>query len=67
VWSYHAHLDAIGRNAGDVVFIGDNAECDYFGPREAGIESYLIAARPVSGVSELHRLTHLYQLIERLH
>ena len=63
---YLAHLDAIGAAAGDVVFVGDNPECDYFGPRAVGIEAFLIAARPVSGVAERHRLAHLYQLAERL-
>jgi len=63
---YLAHLDAIGAASGDVVFVGDNAECDYFGPRSVGIEAFLIAVRPVSGVAERHRLAHLYQLPERL-
>ena len=63
---YRAHLEAIGARASDVVFVGDNPECDYFGPRAAGIEAFLIAARPVSGVAERHRLAHLYQLSERL-
>jgi putative hydrolase of the HAD superfamily len=63
---YRAHLEAIGADAGDVVFVGDNPECDYFGPRAVGIEAFLIAARPVSGVAERHRLAHLYQLSERL-
>jgi len=63
---YRAHLDAIGVAARDALFVGDNPQCDYFGPREVGIEAYLIAPRPVSGVPERHRLAHLYQLIERL-
>jgi len=63
---YLAHLECIGVAARDAVFVGDNAQCDYFGPRASGIESYLIAPRPVSRVSERHRLAHLYQLIERL-
>ncbi len=63
---FHAHLDAIGVDVGDVVFVGDNAECDYFGPRAVGIEAFLISARPVAGVAERHRLAHLYQLTERL-
>lgn len=63
---YRAHLDALGIAAADAVFVGDNPQCDYFGPRAVGIEAYLIAQRPVSGVPERHRLAHLYQLIERL-
>ena len=63
---YQAHLDAIGADVGDVVFVGDNPECDYFGPRAVGIEALLISARPVPGVAERHRLAHLYQLTERL-
>jgi len=63
---YLAHLDAIGASVGDVVFVGDNPECDYFGPRAVGIEAFLIASRPVTGVAERHRLVHLFQLSERL-
>lgn len=63
---YLAHLDAIGVSAGDVIFVGDNPECDYFGPRAVGIEAFLVAPRPVTGVPERHRLAHLYQLSERL-
>jgi putative hydrolase of the HAD superfamily len=63
---YLAHLDAIGASVSDVVFVGDNPECDYFGPRAVGIEAFLIASRPVTGVAERHRLAHLYQLSERL-
>jgi FMN phosphatase YigB (HAD superfamily) len=63
---YVAHLDAIGARSRDAVFVGDNAACDYFGPRAIGIEAYLIAVRPISGVDERHRLAHLYQLSERL-
>jgi putative hydrolase of the HAD superfamily len=63
---YRAHLEAIGVAAQDAVFVGDNPQCDYFGPRAVGIEAYLIAPRPVPGVPERRRLAHLYQLTERL-
>lgn len=63
---YLAHLEAIGIEANDVVFVGDNPECDYFGPRSVGIEAFLVSARPMAGVAEQHRLAHLYQLTERL-
>jgi FMN phosphatase YigB (HAD superfamily) len=63
---YEAHLDAIGVDARDASFVGDNVECDYLGPRSVGIEAFLISARPVTGVAERHRLAHLYQLAERL-
>jgi putative hydrolase of the HAD superfamily len=63
---YRAHLDAVGVAARDAVFVGDNPQCDYFGPRAVGIEAYLIAPRPVAGVPERFRLGHLYQLMERL-
>jgi putative hydrolase of the HAD superfamily len=63
---YRAHLDSLGVAAQDAIFVGDNPQCDYFGPRAVGIEAYLIAARPVSGIPERHRLAHLYQLSERL-
>ncbi len=63
---YQAHLDSLGIAARDAIFVGDNAECDYFGPRAAGIEAYLISSRPVAGIAEQYRLAHLYQLTERL-
>jgi putative hydrolase of the HAD superfamily len=63
---YQAHLDSLGIAARDAIFVGDNVECDYFGPRAAGIESYLISSRPVTGIPERYRLAHLFQLSERL-
>ena len=63
---YRAHLDSLGIATHDAIFVGDNPQCDYFGPRAVGIEAYLIAPRPVSGIPEKHRLAHLYQLSERL-
>jgi putative hydrolase of the HAD superfamily len=63
---YRAHLDSLGVATRDAIFVGDNPQCDYFGPRAVGIEAYLIAPRPVSGIPEKHRLAHLYQLSERL-
>ena len=63
---YRSHLDALGIATQDAIFVGDNPQCDYFGPRAVGIEAYLVAPRPVSGVPERHRLAHLYQLSERL-
>ncbi len=63
---FRAHLEALGLSAKDAVFVGDNPQCDYFGPRSVGIESFLIASGPVGGVPEKHRLTQLYQLSDRL-
>lgn len=64
---YRAHLDALGLAAADVVFVGDNPACDYFGPRSVGITAYLVAEASVAGVAETHRLAHLYELSDRLH
>ena len=63
---YARHLTALALAPRDAVFVGDNAACDYFGPRNAGMRAFLIAPRPVPGVDEAERLTHLFQLIERL-
>lgn len=63
---YRDHLQVLGLGPGQVVLVGDNAVCDYHGPRAAGIESYLISPRPVPGVDDHHRLAHLYQLADRL-
>lgn len=63
---YHAHLDELDLTPEQVVFVGDNPACDYFGPRAVGIESYLVAPRSVAGVAESHRIAHIYDLPARL-
>lgn len=63
---YQDHLAALGLAVEQVVFVGDNPECDFHGPRAIGMEAYLVAAAPVPGVAESHRLGHLYQLSDRL-
>ena len=63
---YRDHLAGLGLAVEQVVFVGDNPECDFHGPRSIGMEAYLVAAAPVAGVPESHRLGHLYQLSDRL-
>ncbi len=63
---YRDHLAGLGLAIEQVVFVGDNPECDFHGPRSIGMEAYLVAAAPVSGVPESHRLGHLYELTARI-
>jgi FMN phosphatase YigB (HAD superfamily) len=56
----------LGLAIGQVVFVGDNPECDFHGPRSIGMEAYLVAAAPVPGVPDSHRLGHLYELTARI-
>ena len=63
---YQDHLTALGLAVEQVVFVGDNPECDFHGPRAIGMEAYLVAVAPVPGVAESHRLGHLYELSDRL-
>jgi putative hydrolase of the HAD superfamily len=63
---FAAHLAALDLAPAQVVFVGDNPACDYFGPRALGIDAYLIAPAKVSGVPEAHRLGHLFELPARL-
>ena len=63
---YRDHLEGLGLAIEQVVFVGDNPECDFHGPRSIGMEAYLVAAAPVPGVPESHRLGHLYELTARI-
>ena len=63
---YRDHLEGLGLAIEQVVFVGDNPECDFHGPRSIGREADLVAAAPVPGVPESHRLGHLYELTARI-
>ncbi|TDJ39845.1 MAG: HAD family hydrolase [Gammaproteobacteria bacterium] len=56
---YRDHLAGLGLRVEQVAFVGDDIECDFHGPRSIGMEAYLVAAAPVPGVPESHRLAHL--------
>jgi FMN phosphatase YigB (HAD superfamily) len=63
---YRDHLAELGLATEQGVFVGDNPECDFHGPRAVGMEAFLVASAQVPGVPESHRLGHLYQLSDRL-
>ena len=63
---YEAHLEALDLPRERVVFVGDNVDCDFHGPRTVGIEAYLISPERVRGVPEQFRLTHLFELRDRI-
>lgn len=53
---YTAALTAAECRPEEALFIGDNALCDYRGPRQQGMQAVLVSGEPVSGVPEEHRL-----------
>ena len=59
---YEDALQRIPVSASDVLFVGDNAECDYFGPRSLGINAVLVSPTPVPGVEDDHRITNIVDL-----
>jgi putative hydrolase of the HAD superfamily len=59
---YKAALSKIDVPSSDVLFVGDNPECDYHGPRRAGMAAVLVSSVPVSGVPEKHRIAHILEL-----
>jgi putative hydrolase of the HAD superfamily len=59
---YQAALDAAGVSAPEVLFIGDNPECDYRGPRRMGMQAVLVSAQPRDGVPEHDRIAHIGDL-----
>lgn len=64
---YATALDGLGLRPEQAVFVGDNHQADYVGPRQAGMTAYLIDPhRRVAGVPDEHRLDSIFQLSERL-
>jgi len=61
---YRAALDAAGVPAADVLFVGDNPDCDYHGPRSVGMQAVLVSDVPRDEVSEGHRIPHIHELGE---
>jgi putative hydrolase of the HAD superfamily len=59
------HPDVYGealRHAGDAVFVGDNPECDYFGPRRVGMRAVLVSRTARDGVPEADRIASVLDL-----
>lgn len=63
---YATTLDALGIDAGAAIFVGDTYLADYQGPRQVGIEAYLIDPRRRSPVPEAARLDSVFDLPARL-
>ncbi len=59
---YEAALARAGMPRDQVLFVGDDAACDYFGPSALGIRSLLVSARPVAGVPERDRVASILEL-----
>ena len=59
---FEAALNASGYAAQDVLFVGDNPDCDYHGPRTFGMRSLLVGDRPDAAVPEDHRLATILEL-----
>lgn len=63
---YLAALDELDCRPGDAVFVGDNVEADYLGPRRAGMTAYLIDPDGRSTVPSAHRLTSVVDLAQAM-
>jgi len=61
---YATAIAAAGVPAADVLFVGDNPDCDYHGPRRVGMQAVLVSERPCDGVAEGNRITHIHELGE---
>ncbi len=59
---YRAALARAGAQPDEVLFVGDDPACDYFGPSALGIRSLLVSARPVAGVPERDRVASILEL-----
>jgi len=59
-------LNMIGHDANEVIYVGDNYKCDYWGPRQLGITGYLISEDLIDGVDERYRLSSIIELKSKL-
>lgn len=59
---YRAALARAASEPGEVLFVGDDPACDYFGPSALGIRAVLVSARPVAGVPEHDRIESILGL-----
>jgi putative hydrolase of the HAD superfamily len=63
---YQAALSSAGVDSAEVLFVGDNPECDYHAPRRIGMQAVLISTTPREGVDERHRLPSITDLHDYL-
>jgi putative hydrolase of the HAD superfamily len=59
---YQRALASAGVRPCDALFVGDNPECDYRGPRNVGLQALAVSPVPLAGVPEEHRLAHILDL-----
>jgi len=59
---YLRALESTQMPAEQVLFVGDNLECDYQGPRRVGMNALLVAPDPIEGVPEEHRIADILGL-----
>jgi putative hydrolase of the HAD superfamily len=59
---YRSALEAAGVPANEVLFVGDNPDCDYHGPRRLGMQAVLVSAQPCAGVPEHDRIVRVSDL-----
>jgi putative hydrolase of the HAD superfamily len=64
----YAHaLQTLGVQPHQAVFVGDTLDCDFHGPAEAGIRSFLIDPGNLAGLPAQHRLGTVFDLSAHLH
>jgi putative hydrolase of the HAD superfamily len=59
---YRRALATAGLDPADVLFVGDDAECDYHGPRTAGMRAVVVSSVPVARVRDDDRIGHILDL-----
>jgi putative hydrolase of the HAD superfamily len=59
---YQRALASAGVGAAEALFVGDNPDCDYLGPRSVGLPALAVSPVPLAGVPEEHRLAHILDL-----
>ncbi len=59
-------INKLGCHINDVLFVGDNPDCDYFGPRNVGMESVVISNSIIEGIPREHQISDILMLNEYL-
>jgi len=63
---YAEALGRLGVEASSTVFVNDNYQADYLGPKQMGMTAYHISSKPNDSVPEIEQLRSLADLPDRL-
>ena len=63
---FHFILNKLKLESNDVLYVGDDVQCDYFGPQAVGIDAVLIVQNNIKEIPKKNQISNLSQLKEVL-